>query len=70
MTPAGIEPATYLFIAQNLNHSATAAGSTSNTNFREGTEWKFLCSVQTFMGADKALARPGRKQANVSVRMA
>ena len=26
--------------------------------------------LQMYMGADKSLARPGRKQANVSVRMA
>jgi len=31
---------------------------------------QFLSHVIIFRGADKSLARPGRKQANVSVRMA
>jgi len=30
MTPAGIEPETYRFVAQHLNHSATAVSNNSN----------------------------------------
>jgi len=32
MTPAGIEPATFRFVAQHLNHCATAVPRTSVSN--------------------------------------
>ena len=31
LTPAGIEPATFRFVAQHLNHCATAVPSSSST---------------------------------------
>ena len=32
MTPAGIEPATFRFVAQHLNHRATAVPNNNNNN--------------------------------------
>jgi hypothetical protein len=32
LTPSGIEPATFRFVAQNLNHCATAVPNNNNNN--------------------------------------
>jgi len=58
MTPSGIEPTTFRFVAQHLNRCTTAALKIDRKIV------KF-----TYKGAAKSLVRPGRKQANVSVRM-
>jgi len=34
LTPAGIEPATFGFVAQRLNHCATAVPDTHNTTLQ------------------------------------
>ena len=36
MTPAGIEPATFRFVAQHLNHCAIAVPNNNNNNNLEG----------------------------------
>jgi len=45
---------------------------TSKTNIELGVKWDLIARYVTikYRGADKSLARPGRKKANVSVRMA
>ena len=45
MTPSGIEPATFWFVAQHLNHCATAVPPSPATNKK-----KYLCSSQFQFG--------------------
>ena len=60
MAPAGIEPATFRFVAQHLNHCATAVPLITMV---------FLYIVLMYVlyllyrGADKSLALPGWKEA-------
>ena len=82
LTPAGIEPATFRFVAQHLNHCATAvpfapayafvkfANAVKLTNAKATFNKSFTNITPMYRGADKFLARPGRKQSNVSFRMA
>jgi len=45
MTPAGIEPATFLFVAQQLNHCATAVvvlGLQGNSEESHEHKWKII----------------------------
>jgi len=50
LTPAGIEPATYRFVAQHLNHCATAVPKKKKTNPKHaGTQMKRLFTVRTFI---------------------
>ena len=49
-------------------HLRTQHYSTTDTCQQFVTEYAYCVSI--YRGADKSLARPGRKQANVSVRMA
>ena len=68
MTPAGIEPATFRFVAQHFNHCATAVSTLGlilakiirklgikYENLRGHALWQ--THTHTFLGADKSLAR-------------
>ena len=63
MTPAGIEPGTFEFVKERLNHCATAVSCVSLDIFLivyilvENTDRRM------YMWADNSLGRPGMKQA-------
>jgi hypothetical protein len=66
MTPSGIEPATFRFVAQNLNHYATAVPITSlvpslkqtiGTQVYRNMEGCILCT--TVVGMEIRLRGPG-----------
>ena len=42
MTPSGIEPATFRFVAQHLNHCATAVNLNNDTDFIHNTRFSTL----------------------------
>jgi hypothetical protein len=55
---------------QHLEPVGGQRGILSTSNNRKDKEMKHVdIAVQNYRGADKSLARPGRKQVNVSVRM-
>jgi len=47
MTPAGIEPATFRFVAEHLNHSATAVPSTESVLCKNAPKCKTVAQIQT-----------------------
>jgi len=56
ITPAGIEPATFRFVAQHLNHCATAVPPDIKDNWNFSADFlkilKFACKSYQFFHAD------------------
>ena len=46
MTPAGIEPATFRFVAQHLNHCATAIPTCHSTSLKLGLATSLMSASQ------------------------
>ena len=72
VTPAGIEPATFRFVAQHLNHCATAVLIPGATQMpfvccRSDSDEQPMWPSWMYRSADKSLALSGWKQANVHV---
>jgi len=54
MTPAGIEPATFQFVAQHLNHCATTVPSSSSSN----VEYSIVFCLDGHYRNDDGLVKP------------
>jgi len=58
MTPAGIEPATFRFVAQHLNHCATMAPTNSDRRNGIFEIWFFHFALKQGRGIFDSTARP------------
>jgi len=76
LTAAGIEPATFRFVAQHLNHCAAAVpdddddddNNNNNNRSRLCKTWKYgtaMCRLTTGIRSEKCVVRRFRRCANV-----
>jgi len=62
MTPSGIEPATFRFVVQHLNHCATAAHLTFNIGKRDYGVPGSSVGIATDYGLDGPGSNPGEDE--------